>query len=232
MLQFYQVGEKMNKVKIKNFHAEFYQELISLINNKDIPHLIRTYQKDQIIASSGSICYSVGIIIKGMANIEQITASGEKNLINSLKQYDIFGEILLFTDSPYYPYEIIAVNYCEILFITKLNLLKIFKEDIILLEKFLAHISQSYKKLNLLIKLKSQKNIISKLAYYFIYFSDISENNLNCHIASKTQLAEIIGIERQSLIRVLNQLRDKGCLSYDRHNIYLKNVAYFKQLIE
>ena len=87
-----------------------------------------------------------------------------------------------------------------------MNLLKILKENINLLEQLLSHISSSYIILNRLIKLKSQKTIEHKLAYYFIYFENITEKKLSCKINSKTQLADFLGIERPSLHRALNNL--------------------------
>ncbi len=231
MLHYEKVGEKMHKDYLKNFHALFYQELFSLIKNNSSLYSIKHYKKEQIIALSGDDCPHVGIVLDGVISIEQIHSDGSKNIINTLKQYDIFGEILIFSDQSTYPYDIIASKNCEILFITKQNLLKIFKEDIDFLDKFLYHISISYMNLNQLIKLKSQKTIIHKLAYFLLNYAHISKNNLNCKIESKTKLAQLMGVERQSLIRELNHLRDSDILTYDRHFIYVKDLDYFKGLI-
>ncbi len=222
----------MNKDYLKNFHANFFLELFSLIHEKQFPHLIRTYEKDQPIEMANDQCTQVGFVLNGNVQIEEVLRSGKKNVINNLNQFDIFGEILLFSSNPYYPYDIIAISQCEILLINKEILLKIFKEDINILEKFLYHISHSYMNLNKFAKLQTQKNIQSKLAYYFIYYNQISYDNLVCKIQTKTHLAELLGVERQSLIRELNRLKLNHYLDYDRNNIYILDFSYFKTLIE
>lgn len=222
----------MNKEYLKNFHPLFYQDLLAIIAKKKYPYSVRNYTKQQIIALSDDCCSSIGIVLKGQIKIERSLLNGKRHTINTLKQYDIFGEILLFAEEPNYPYEIIAFNNCEILFIRKTILLKIFKEDINILEKFLYHISKSYMNLNKYIKLISQKTILCKLAYYLLNYGHITENNLTYKIDSKTHLAEIIGVERQSLIRELNRLKENNRLFYDRKFIYIKDFHYFKQLTE
>lgn len=225
-------GEKMERFTFKNFHIQFYQDLIHLVKYKNIPYTIKKYEKNQVIALSNDECLQVGIITKGGVKIEQTLNSGETILIKSLKQYDIFGEILIFASDSKYPYDIISSTKTEIFFISKTNLLKIFKDDINLLEQFLGHISSSYLILNRLIKLKSQKTIENKLAYYFIYYKNINETNLTCTIDSKTQLANFIGIERQSLFRVLKKLQDKNYLIFNKNSITIKNFQYFQNLIK
>ncbi|QVK18721.1 Crp/Fnr family transcriptional regulator [Mycoplasmatota bacterium] len=222
----------MNKEYLKNFHALFYQDLLSIILQKKYPYSVRNFSKQQVIAFSDDCCSSIGIVLKGQIKIEQLHANGKRNIINTLNEYDIFGEILLFANEPTYPYEIIAVSNCEVLFITKPILLKIFKEDINILEKFLYHISNSYMNLNKYIKLITKKTIVCKLAYYLIYYAHITENNFTYEIDTKTHLAELIGVERQSLIRELNNLQKNNRLFYDRKHIYIKDFYYFKQLIE
>jgi|SRR5690554_3318944 len=222
----------MHKFPIKKFHAQFYHELFYFVKSKNIPYIIKKYDKNQFIALSDDECSHIGIIIKGEARIEQMLNNGKINLIKSLKQYNIFGEILIFSDNPKYPYDIISSTKIEIFFISKINLLKIFKDDINLLDIFLSHISASYLNLNNLIKLKSQKAIENKLAFYLIHFKKITKSNLSCKIKNKTHLADLIGVERQSLLRVLKKLQDKNCLVFNKNDIYIKDYHYFQKLIE
>ncbi|HEY8364567.1 MAG TPA: Crp/Fnr family transcriptional regulator [Haloplasmataceae bacterium] len=222
----------MHKDYLKNFHATFFNKLFTLANKKSIPYLIKSYNKNQIIALANEPCTQVGIITKGEIRIEHLHISGNKTIINTLKQYDIFGEILIFSNESSYPFDIISNTKTDIFFITKLNLLRIFTEDINLMEQFLNHISSSYLNLNKLIKLKSQKTIESKLAYYFLYFQNLSNNNLTCNIKNKTYLADILGVERQSLLRVLKKLQSDNCIIYNKKEIKILNLSYFRNLIE
>ncbi len=222
----------MHKFELKNFHVSFYYELINTIKKHNIPYIHKKYLKDDVIVLSQSKCQAMGIIQKGEIKIEHLMSNGNKQIITTLKEYDVFGEILLFSEAPYYPYDIITTTNCEIFMITKENLLKIFKEDISILGKFLSHISQSYIRLNRLIKLLSQKTLKHKLAYYFLDFENLTKGNNTCKIKNKTTLASLLGVERQSLIRELNNLRDLGKLFYVRNEITIIDVDYFDSLVE
>ncbi len=232
MLQFNKAGEKMHKDYLKNFQITFYQDLISIISKRKLPNNIKNYEVGQVIASINQQCEKVGIVLKGNVHIEHILEEGKKIIINQLIKYDIFGEILLFSNEPFYPYQIVSTTTSQVLFINKATLLKTFKEDINLLEKYLFHIAESYMNLNKYIKLKSQKTIVNKLAFYFINYANINSSQLICKLKSKTYLASFLGIERQSLVRELNNLKNKKLIDYDRKNIYIKDFSYFNQLIE
>lgn len=222
----------MNKYPLKNFYLDFFHQLYYAAKNMGLNYSLKKYEKNQVIALRETECKQIGIITKGEARIEHLSSSGKRDIIRSLKRYDIFGEILIFTEDSHYPYDIISISKTEIFFINKENLLKILKENINLLENFLSHISSSYIILNKIIKLKSQKTIEHKLAYYFLYFENITENKLSCKIKSKTYLADLLGIERPSLHRALNNLQERDYLFFEKNHIIIKDLAFFKKLVE
>lgn len=222
----------MHKDYLKNFHALFYQDLFNAVKQKHIPYSTKNYQKEHIIALSGDECRQIGILIKGEIRIEQLFNNGKKNIINILKQFDIFGEILVFSNEAIYPFDIISATKAEVFFISKENLLKIFTDETSLLTQFLTHVASSYLTLNQIIKLKSQKTIESKLAYYFLHIKKITADKRKCTIKNKTYLADLIGVERQSLSRVFKDLQSKDYLSYDKNLIIIKDFYYFQKLIE
>ena len=165
----------MNKYPLKNFYLDFYHQLYYLAKNKGLHFSLKKYEKEQIIALRDSKCKQIGIVLKGEVRIEHLSSSGKRDIIRILKRYDIFGEILIFTETSRYPYDIISATNTEIFFINKENLLKILKENISLLT-ILTHIASSYLMLNKIIKLKSQK-LLNKISFYFLYFEKIKENN-------------------------------------------------------
>ncbi|NLG81704.1 MAG: cyclic nucleotide-binding domain-containing protein, partial [Bacilli bacterium] len=169
----------MNNIPYKKFHLEFFYELNRMLKVGNIMYSIRKYPKDQVIFLSGSRCQHVGIVTKGEVKIEHLTEAGTRILIRQLKQYDIFGEILLFSPESLYPYDIVAKTNCEVLFISKENLLNILSQNVTILQKYLQHIAESYHQLNKLVKLKSQKTLRHKIAFYFLYYEHLTNNQLN-----------------------------------------------------
>lgn len=217
--------------KLKNFHIDFFHELLYVIKKNNLSYHSKKYEKNQIIFIANSKCERIGIILNGKISIEHVLKDGKKVTINIIEKYDIFGEILLFSDENIYPYNIIANTKCEVMFLSRDVLLSILNQNTFLLNKFLFHISESYMTLNKYIKLKSQKNIVSKLAFYFLQYANIDSNNLICKLNTKSDLANFLGVERQSLIRELNNLKSKNILSYDKKNIYLKDITFFEKIV-
>jgi CRP-like cAMP-binding protein len=215
---------------IKSQRPSLFEEMVKIIHENDFPYTIKKYEKNQLICEAQSKCDKIGIVIDGEISIENILFNGKKNIINIIN--DCFGEILLFTEENLYPYNVVSYKNCEIIFITKEILFKIFKVDMIILEKFLQHISQSYMILNQYIKLKSQKTINSKLAYYLIHYVKISPEYTKYKITTKTELAEFLGVERQSLIRELNKLKEKLVIDYNKQYIMIINYDYIISLID
>lgn len=222
----------MNNLVYKKFHLEFFYELNHMLKTGNVKHSIRKYPKDQIIFLTGSRCQSIGILLKGEVKIEHLTETGTRILIRNLNQYNIFGEILLFSPEPYYPYDIVAKSNCEILFISKDSLLRILSENPNILEKYLQHIAESYHQINKLIKLKSQKTLRHKLAYYFLNYEHLNKENHSLIIKSKTELANLLGVERQSLFRELKNLENEGYLELNKKEVILKNLTYFASLVD
>jgi CRP-like cAMP-binding protein len=222
----------VNKFSWKNFNINFYQDLIQILHLKSHPYYKKKFHNQQIICMMHSRCETIGIIINGSVNIEHTLEDGKKIIINQLYQYDIFGEILIFSDEQNYPYSIVANQETEILFIHKTILLTALSEDKDLLEQFLNHVSKSYMKINKYVKLMSQKQILNKIAFYLIHYQGIDSSNLTCRLTTKTEMADFLGIERQSLIRELNHLKNKQVIDYNKDYIYIKNLAYLENLVK
>lgn len=221
----------MNKFMLKDFNINFYNELVNHLIQMSYPFAYKKYEKKQAIFIANTECNSIGIITKGSINIEHDFEDGRKVIINNLHEYDIFGEILIFSHENLYPYHIISNTKTEVLFIHKDVFLQVLEEDKSLLEKFLFHLSKSYLKLNKYIKLMSQKTIINKLSYYLLHYQKITESNRTCYLSTKTELADFLGVERQSLIRELNKLKEKKIINYDKDCIYVLDFFFLKKHI-
>ena len=96
--------------------------ILGLLNDNELKYIeIRKYNKNEIIFSEGLLCNYIGIIIHGNIVISTITNNYKEEIINSITDNQIFGNNLIFSSSPYFLGNIIALNNCEIAFISKTN---------------------------------------------------------------------------------------------------------------
>ncbi|NLG82146.1 MAG: winged helix-turn-helix domain-containing protein, partial [Bacilli bacterium] len=59
-----------------------------------------------------------------------------------------------------------------------------------------------------------------------------TNNQLNITIRNKTELANLLGVERQSLLRELKNLAQEGYLESNKKQVIVKNYEYFAKLVD
>ncbi len=182
---------------------------------------IHHYKKNEIIKNEKDLCEEIGIILNGEIEISTITYDDHLFTIQSLKENDIFGGYLIFSNNPFYPGYISTKKECDIAFIRKDNLMKLLsiKKEFLLF--FLNYLSMQHIYLQNRMKTLNQKTIKDKIMFYLISESKKRKTN-KINISSKESLAKYLNIPRPSLSRELINLKRDGLIEYNRHIIIFK----------
>ena len=189
-----------------------------------IPYEINTYNKDEIIAIEGDDCHALGIILKGKIEIQKIFPSGQIMTINNFKEGNIFGESLVFLDKHPYPATITAMEYSEIMYIEKSNIIKLSVLDTRVLINFVSILSNRILMLNNRISNLSQDSIRKKVANYLLFEYE-NQKNLFIELPfSRKKMAELLNIPRPSLSRELTNMRDEEIIDFDKNIIKIINL--------
>ena len=78
---------------------------------------------------------------------------------------------------------------------------------------------------------QSQKKTYGKVADAMLYFSRIIYENLEFHIPfTRQELADLIGISRESATRVLLKLKEDGILSVEDRVVKMKDLDLLQQI--
>ena len=190
--------------------------LLQVLSKKE-HKLVNGYQvtKNSIIAHEGDICESIGVIVSGKIDIVSYAFKGKEMLLNSLKAGDIFGNNLIFSSDPVYRGDVVAKEKCVIAFINKENLIFLLQNNQDFLKLYLKAQSDFGKALNARIQLLSFTNAEERLFYY------ASKNNNVITFKNVTSLAAQIGIQRETLSRLLTSLvkrhqikKEKGKITF------------------
>ena len=194
--------------------------ILGLLNDNELKYIeIKKYNKNEIIFSEGLLCNYIGIIIHGNIVISTITNNYKEEIINSITDNQIFGNNLIFSSSPYFLGNIIALNNCEIAFISKTNLTNIFKNNEKFLLKYLELVSDSILEEKRKNKLLLHKNIRDRILYYFN-----NEQKKKGHVTIKSiaDLARILSLPRPSVSREIYKLIKENIIEYNNKYIILK----------
>ena len=188
--------------------------ILKVLNKKE-HQMVKGYQiaKGNIIYHEGDVCENIGIIISGKVDIVSYSFEGKEILINSLKAGDIFGNNLLFSSNPIYKGDVIAKEKCVVAFINKENLIYLLQNNKEFLNLYLNIQSDFGKALNARIQLLSFPNDEERLMYF------ASKNNNVIEFKNVTTLAATIGVQRETLSRLLTSLIERHLIKKEKGKI-------------
>ena len=188
--------------------------LLNVLSKKE-HQMVKGYQiaKGNIIFHEGDACESIGIIISGKVDIVSYSFQGKEMLINSLKAGEIFGNNLLFSSSPIYKGDVIAKEKSVVAFINRENLVYLLQNNQEFLELYLQAQSDKAKLLTARIQLLSFPNAEERLFYY------ASKNHNVIEYKNVTTLAATIGVQRETLSRLLTSLIERHLIKKEKGKI-------------
>lgn len=198
---------------------------------KAINYTLSNYKKGEIIAQEDDYCHSLGLIIKGTIIIERLYSSGKEIIMKRLKNGDVFGEALIFSEFNKYPATVMAGEDSTVLYLNKSEIMKLFSFNSKFMENFLSLLSEKVIILNDKIKILSLKTVKQKVADYIIKECACQKSNTIKLKGSKEELALYLGIPRPSLSRELIKLRDENLIEFDRHNINVINLENLEEVL-
>ena len=188
--------------------------LLSVLSKKE-HQLVKGYQiaKNNVIFHEGDFCENIGILVSGKIDIVSYSFEGKELLLNSLKPGDIFGNNLLFSSEPIYRGDVISKEKCVIAFISKDNLIYLLQNNRDFLNLYLKEQSNMGKALNARIQLLSFTNAEERLFYY------ASKNENQIIFKNVTSLAATIGVQRETLSRLLTSLTKRHLIKKEKGKI-------------
>lgn len=205
------------------FKGLSYNELLSFCQNKK--YKITEYKKNGIIHFESEKCMSLDIILEGEIIVQKIDEKGNVLTITQFDNGDNIGGNLLFSNYPFYPMSIIAKTNCTLLHINGDAVLDLCQNNKEFLLEFIKCISDKTSILTSKIKSISLKSIRESIID-FLKYEYISQKNATIELKiTKKDLAERLGIQRTSLSRELNKMRNDGLICYDAHSITIKDMS-------
>lgn len=203
----------------KDLSGDEIKKLISKIG-----YHLKSYKKGEIIANEEDECNSLGFVLEGIVEIQRIYLSGKQIILKRLSNGDVFGEALVFSKKSSYPSTVIAFSDCNILYISRSDILKLCTSDERVLGNFMSALSNKIFMLNSKIKSIAFKSIKHKVINFILEQAKMQKSNIIKLKDSKEEIASSMGIPRPSLSRELMNLRDLNYIEFDRNIIKIMNI--------
>ena len=189
---------------------------------------IKVYKAKDVVFNEESDCHVIGMIESGQINVIELTYTEKEETITILKDKAYFGDILAFSNDNRYLGHGICFKRTIVRYVTKDNILKLFKTNFKFLEAYLMLISTKALNLKQENKLFKHKNIEDRLIYYFKIESNRFNSSKIC-IDSVSNLARILSLPRPSVSRSLSKMEKKNIIAKKNENN--KTYILLKKLI-
>ncbi|MDL2227787.1 Crp/Fnr family transcriptional regulator [Odoribacter sp. OttesenSCG-928-L07] len=176
-----------------------------------IDHKIKTYKKGEYIAFQGDHISNLYMLSKGKVKMEIITDSGLSIFMEEISAPYPLATAFLFAEDNCFPAEVVALEDCEIILISKQAVEKQIAKCPGFLRGYMAFTANQAQSLSDRLKIFSQKSIKAKIAYYILQRDKKGSFDLEQNI---TSLAEYFGVERPSLSRAISEMVKDGIIEY------------------
>jgi len=164
------------------------------------------YEKDHAIYLEGDYCDKIGVILSGSIELIHYSTSGNSSVLSTLKKGDTFGDVIIFSDYPYYIGALIAKEKTKVAYLIK-DSLKDALNDETFQTMFIQNLSNKAFSFNKQVKLLKQSSLKDKILFYMETNSkDVLQQKV--YINSITSLAKDLNVQRPSLSRVMRSLID------------------------
>lgn len=189
-------------------------DILSSLTTKQRNRLInKSFNNNEIIFRELEKCVSIGVIVKGQVIINSYLENGKEVIYNTLKENDIFGNNLIFSNDNRYKGNVISKGNSEIVFLNRHDLLNVLMNNKTFLINYLNIQSNFSKTLNNNIKLLSLSSAEDRLFYY------LHTNNNVIEYDSISSLSKTLFLERETLSRLISKLSKEKRITKDKKTI-------------
>jgi CRP-like cAMP-binding protein len=191
---------------------------------------IKKYAPDEIVAFSREKVSNLLVVLSGSVRGEMIDYSGKTIKIEDIEAPKPLATAFLFGKENKYPVTVTANTDVQILFVPVNEFLKLLQLEKRLLVNYLNNISTRAQFLSEKLHFLSFKTIKEKVAHFLLKNTGDKLRSFELK-NSQQQLAQLFGITRPSLARVLGELKKEGLIKIEKRTVTILNKEGLHKII-
>lgn len=190
--------------------------ILNFLNKKELYAVkYKTLRKNDILYYENEECNEIGIVLSGSLIIKSSLVNGHEIVYKIINKNDIFGINLLFSNDNHYKGDVISLEDTRIALIAKEDIINLLHSNKNFLNVYLQIQSNIGLKANEKIKLFSFNKAEDRFLFY------LSINNNAIEYSTITNLAKELGLERETLSRLITRLIKNKKITKDQKTIKL-----------
>ena len=196
-----------------------------------VPHQIRHFHKDDLLAVAGEEVKAAMILLEGKLQGEMVDFSGNSLKIEELLPPQMVAAGFLFGKNSRFPVNLSAHTDGEMLIFLKTDFTQLLSLDHRVLNNFLNIISNKAQFLSRKISFLSFKTIREKIAFFLLQHQKPGFRNVLLK-QNQQSLAEMFGVARPSLARTISELQREQILEWRRGEVEIKDVEALRRILQ
>jgi len=188
---------------------------------RDVRYAVRHYRKGEMIVNQGMRYDALYILIRGEVVTEMADEKGDFMKVEQIKAPHPMATGFLFATDNRSPVTALCMVDSSVVVIPKENVYFLLREYESFMMAFLSYISNKVAFLSEKLRLVSLRTIRAKIAYYLLKESEGGKTfTLK---TSRESIAQLFGVSRPALVKVMMEMADEGIIGVDRREITIQN---------
>lgn len=187
---------------------------------------IKTYAKDEMILSQGSMISNIGIILYGSAVISSVNLLGKRSIQTTLHTNDLFAETFACAISHIINVDVVARESCTVLFLDAYQMMHPCAQGCshhtLLMNQLMQIIASKNLYLQQKLMILSKRTTREKLLTYLEFEAQKHQSNEFAITLNRNELADYLECDRSGLSVVISKLKDESLIDYQKNKFVLK----------
>lgn len=188
------------------------------------------YLPDETIVEPGETCTHIKFIISGHARVSVSNSDSRFKVSQTLSAPDVIAPDYLFGRATAYPCKAVAIDPTGILQIEKQEWMKILNSDPVFMINFLNMLSRNAQKAVDGVLALTTGSLEERIAFWIVALTQRQGTDivLSCR---QRDLYALFGVQRSSFVATLEQMKKRGLIDFDNHEIRIISRDEISELL-
>ncbi|EIW00188.1 Crp/Fnr family transcriptional regulator [Thermoanaerobacter siderophilus] len=196
---------------------------------------INFFKKGSIIFMEGEKGEAIYFVKSGKVKISKTSSIGKEYIIKIMEKGDIFAESILFAGGEY-PATAEAIEDSEVIMLKNQDIENLILKNSEIALSIIKLMAKRLKNVSYIIENLALRDSIGRTASVLLTFAkergvNVKEGILLNLNLNRQDLANIIGISRETVTRVLSQMDKEGIIKLNRNKVIIKDIERLREML-
>ncbi|MCL1932883.1 MAG: Crp/Fnr family transcriptional regulator [Candidatus Azobacteroides sp.] len=210
----------------RNFTKEMQKEVLERLEYR-----IDEYPKGEVVATQGTVCKYLHLLLKGKLNVDVIDVSGNEVRVETIRAPRSFATPHIFAEKNFFPATFTVVEEVTLLRATRESVFALMNSMPQFLQNFLCESMGCNKCTLTRLRVLTFRSIRARFVYYLFSHMKEDSDTIELDEHNLVQLAEYLGITRPALSKEIKKLVDEGNISFSHRKVKILNKKALSHML-